>query len=82
MAKFVDAPRLFHPGNPDVLYVEPQLSSAVVASLRKRGHTLRAVQNLGRVNAIFCPGGLDPDNAHCEYKSDRRGFGLAAGGKF
>jgi gamma-glutamyltranspeptidase / glutathione hydrolase len=78
----VDAPRLFHPGNPDVLYVEPEITSPVVSSLRRRGHTLRAAQNLGRVNAIYCPGGLDANNAVCEYKSDQRGFGLAAGGQF
>ena len=78
----LDAPRLFHPGNPDVLYVEPQTSSSVVTSLRRRGHALRAAQNLGRVNAIFCPGGLDTENTTCEYKADRRGFGLAAGGQF
>jgi gamma-glutamyltranspeptidase / glutathione hydrolase len=78
----LDAPRLFHPGNPDVLYVEPQTSSSVVTSLRRRGHTLRAAQNLGRVNAIYCPRGLDEENNTCEYKADQRGFGLAAGGQF
>ena len=78
----IDAPRVFHPGNPDVLYVEPELASPVVTSLRRRGHTLRVSRNLGRVNAIFCPGGLSEDSTSCEYKNDRRGYGLAAGGKF
>jgi len=78
----IDAPRVFHPGNPDVLYVEPEMASDVVMSLRRQGHTLRAVKSLGRVNAIYCPGGLGTDKPVCEYTSDRRGFGLAAGGQF
>jgi gamma-glutamyltranspeptidase / glutathione hydrolase len=78
----VDAPRLFHPGNPDVLYVEPEMTSEVITSLRRRGHALRVAKNLGRVNAIYCPGGLSDKNTSCEYKSDKRGFGLAAGGQF
>ena len=76
------APRVFHPSNPDLAYVEPDMHGDIVANMRRRGHTLRMAPSLGRVNAILCPGGLGGDNAKCEYRSDQRGYGLAVGGEF
>jgi len=78
----IDAARVFHPNNPDQVYVEPDMNGAVVAALRQRGHTLRVTDKLGRVNAILCPGGLARDNQKCQFRADPRGYGLAAGGDF
>jgi len=82
-----DAPRVFHPGNPDQAYVETDMSGPAVIALRKYGHTLRVADKLGRVNAIFCPGGLassddDDDGRNCQLRADKRGYGLAIGGRF
>ena len=77
-----DAPRVFHPSNPDQAYVEPEMSGVIVTSLRQRGHTLRIAEGLGRVNAILCPQGLADGDRKCQLKSDKRGFGLAVGGDF
>jgi gamma-glutamyltranspeptidase/glutathione hydrolase len=84
------APRIFHPGDPDQAYVEIGASGVIVSALRKKGHTLRIADQLGRVNAIFCPGGLAPGgqtgdptgDQNCQLISDTRGYGLAIGGDF
>lgn len=82
LASAIDGPRVFHPGEPDQVYVEKGLDGAILADLRRRGHTLRVAASLGRVNAILCPGRLGAGDPKCEYRSDRRGFGLAVGGRF
>ncbi len=84
-----DAPRTFHAANPDQAYVEPEMAGTTVTALRRYGHTLRIAKSLGRVNAIFCPGGLGvsgggdkPTDQTCQLRSDKRGYGLAVSGNF
>jgi gamma-glutamyltranspeptidase/glutathione hydrolase len=78
----VDAPRLHHSGEPDEVVLESALGESVAADLRRRGHATVSVQKLGRVNAVYCPGGLPRSPETCLMKSDRRGYGLATGGMF
>jgi gamma-glutamyltranspeptidase/glutathione hydrolase len=76
----VARPRVFHPGDPDVVVVEQTVGEAVVAELATRGHEVRVAPELGRVNAIFCPEGLRNGNESCQFVTDPRAFGLATGG--
>jgi len=78
----VRVPRLHHGGAPDRVSIETGVSSDVRRSLERRGHKLVVVSEVGRVNAIHCPGGLPRDAASCSYVSDPRGFGMAVGGRF
>jgi len=81
-----DAPRTFHAANPDQAYVEPEMAGTTVTGLRRYGHTLRVAKGLGRVNAILCPqglsGGTKSGDRSCQFRADKRGYGLAAGGAF
>ncbi len=61
-------------------YYEEGLESKIVDGLSRRGHRMRMVPALGRVNAAFCPSGLPAKNITCSVKTDPRGFGLAASG--
>jgi gamma-glutamyltranspeptidase/glutathione hydrolase len=76
----VERPRVFHPGDPDVVVVEPTVGEGVVAELVARGHEVRVAPELGRVNAILCPDGLRNGGESCVVSTDPRAFGLAAGG--
>jgi len=76
----VAQPRVFDPGLPDVVIVEPDLPAEIADSLVAKGHELRVAPELGRVNAIYCPGGAKSDNNTCAFVNDPRGFGLAVGG--
>ena len=69
--------RLQHGGSPDVLVIEPGFHQAVIDGLARRGHRLLETPNLGRVNAIYCPGGLSANPGGCGASTDIRGFGLA-----
>ncbi|MGY8996585.1 MAG: gamma-glutamyltransferase, partial [Alphaproteobacteria bacterium] len=76
----VDRPRVFHPGDPDIVVVEPTVGEGVVAELVERGHEVRVAPELGRINAILCPDGLRNSGESCVVATDPRAFGLAAGG--
>jgi gamma-glutamyltranspeptidase/glutathione hydrolase len=73
----VGARRIHHNGVPDVVWHEPGLSEAVLASLTRRGYEERQTPVLGWVNAIYCPGGVPRDEDTCVAVSDPRGNGLA-----
>jgi gamma-glutamyltranspeptidase/glutathione hydrolase len=80
LAEAVARPRVFDPGLPDVVIVEPELPAEIVESLVAKGHELRTAPELGRVNAIYCPGGVRSNPDNCTFVNDPRGFGLAVGG--
>ena len=62
-----------------VLSVELDTPSVWAAGLSERGHVVEGITEIGRINAIYCPAGLFADHEHCQYRSDRRGFGMAVG---
>ncbi|MHA1567324.1 MAG: gamma-glutamyltransferase [Alphaproteobacteria bacterium] len=64
-------PRLHHGGTPDEVIAEAE------EGLSSRGHRVRAVERLGLVAGFACPDGL-PRSNRCEFKTDPRGYGLAA----
>jgi gamma-glutamyltranspeptidase/glutathione hydrolase len=77
----VDAPRIHYDGAPmDAIFIESGVQ-ARPPGLVERGYALVQVPVLGRVNAAFCPGGIKDEPASCQFRPDRRGFGLAAGGQ-
>jgi len=76
----IRAPRLHHGGVPNAVFVEPDLPAAVRQSLVQHKHEVFDVREIGRVNAIHCPGGLPRSPETCTFESDRRGYGLASGG--
>jgi len=78
----ISAPRVHHGGDPDNLLTEPDFPDDRQADLRQRGHQVRTVQEIGRINAIHCPEGAPHSPESCSFESDRRGFGLASGGKY
>lgn len=73
----VAAPRTHHGGAPDLLLHEAALGESGRAALARRGHSLREVPALGRVNALHCPDGLKDEPETCSVVTDPRGFGLA-----
>jgi gamma-glutamyltranspeptidase/glutathione hydrolase len=70
------APRIRPVAGGRILY-EPKLSPAAVQLLARLGSAEPRVSP-GRVNAIYCSGGLPPNPDSCAVASDPRGFGLAA----
>jgi gamma-glutamyltranspeptidase/glutathione hydrolase len=77
----IRAPRLHHGGMPDRVLVEPNMPAAKRQSLSRRQHDILEVPEIGRVNAIHCPGGMPRSPETCLFESDQRGFGLASGGE-
>jgi gamma-glutamyltranspeptidase/glutathione hydrolase len=75
--RVVAAARLHHGGAPDEVRYEPGVAPEVLESLRRRGHQLREIERLGRVNAFHCLEGLIDSDEGCEVASDPRGRGLA-----
>lgn len=69
--------RIHHGGHPDTVFYEPDVPEATLTALRARGHQLAATPSLGKVNALFCPGGLLKKPETCQIRPDPRGFGLA-----
>lgn len=80
LAEAVDAPRVFDPGLPNVAIVEESIPQSTLDSLIVRGYELRSFPELGRVNAIYCSGGVRSRPETCSFVNDPRGFGLAVGG--
>ena len=74
----VAAPRLYHRGRPDVAIVEPDEPAASLDDLRRRGHLVAQAPEIGRVNAVYCRGGMQGNAAGCSVSADRRGHGLAS----
>jgi gamma-glutamyltranspeptidase len=74
----IAAPRLYHGGRPDVAIVEPGEPVAVLDGLRQRGHLVTQAPEIGRVNAIYCRGGMQGNAASCRVSADVRGHGLAS----
>ncbi len=77
LTEAVAAPRVHHGGLPDTTLHEPGLPAAAVAALRRRGHRLAEVAELGRVNAIYCSDGIPRTWESCMFANDPRGHGLA-----
>ena len=73
----IDGSRMFHAGVTDYLVYERALSHEALDALDRRGHKLRPVDQLGIVNAIHCPGGLENLPESCAFRADSRGFGLS-----
>jgi gamma-glutamyltranspeptidase/glutathione hydrolase len=75
----LDAPRLHYEAGQDIVTLEPSVPPAP-SGLEPRGYKVNgASAPIGRVNAIFCPDGLIENPNSCQFRADRRGFGLAAG---
>jgi gamma-glutamyltranspeptidase/glutathione hydrolase len=72
----VDAPRLHHQWEPDVLQLEPRgIAADVRSGLERRGHQMRVVDGwMGEVNAAE----LDPATGRFLGAPDPRGAGRAA----
>ncbi len=77
----IRAPRLHHGGVPNTVFAEPNLPAAIRESLSRHKHEVFDVREIGRVNAIYCPGGLPRSPETCTFETDRRGYGLANGGE-
>ncbi len=80
LAAALAAPRLFHGGTPDVVFYEADLGQAGTRALTRRGHEVREVGSLGRINAIRCPEGLLRRSEGCSFAADPRGHGIGFGG--
>ena len=78
LAAAIAAPRVHHGGAPDELLLEPGIDAATRAGLEGRGHTLREVADIGRVNAFYCDNGLRGSQEDCVVSVDPRGSGLAS----
>ncbi len=78
----VSTPRLHHGGIPDKVLTELDFQNDRQINLQQRGHKMVSVREIGRINAIHCPGGASHSPQSCSFESDRRGFGLASGGEF
>ncbi len=71
----IEQPRIGHGGRPDRLWAERILEPGQRSALEQRGHSVSVVPQIGTVNAIYCPEGLEVPQL-CEVEADRRGFGL------
>ena len=74
---FLGLPRLYHPGQPDRLQVEPGLPDNATQRLSTMGHALVKRPGLGRLTAIYCADGADSGGSDCQAAVDPRGNGLA-----
>ncbi len=73
----VSLPRIHHNGEPDVVFHEANTDQAILQSLAAHGHALQQVDILGRVQAIWCPKGVENEKIGCQAKADPRGDGLS-----
>jgi gamma-glutamyltranspeptidase/glutathione hydrolase len=71
----VASPRIHHQWLPDELRVQKSLGAEIIAGLVKRGHKVKAVDNIGVTQAI----GLSPDGKHLIGVHDPSVPGKAAG---
>lgn len=70
------APRVFHAGRPNAIFVEPGISEDIAAGLASQGQVI-PVQPYGRVNLMYCPEGMEQEPELCVLDKDPRGFGLS-----
>lgn len=75
----MDAARIHNPGTDEVMAEEAL--QGPLPGLATRGYQPRLTPNLGQVNAIYCPEGLFENAEACQFRADRRGFGLAIVGR-
>lgn len=73
----IERPRLSATDGGAVIESDAGDSARVLA---EKGAKITAVEALGRVHAIFCPGGLPSSEPACDARADPRGAGLAAFG--
>lgn len=72
----VTRPRAYSAGVSDTIVAEPGLPDGERGFLESAGYSLRAQENLGRINGFWCPDGL-PRKPVCQFAADPRGHGLA-----
>lgn len=72
----IGAPRAHTTGNPDVTFVEADMSVSDQEGLRALGHDLKVAPKIGRINGFYCPRGL-PRVQTCQFVKDPRSYGLA-----
>jgi gamma-glutamyltranspeptidase/glutathione hydrolase len=71
-------PRVFHDGDPDVAIYDVSGNEDPSAALSAAGFQVEQRNGIGRVNAIWCPGGSPTDPESCQLRNDFRGNGLAS----
>lgn len=71
-------PRVFHDGEPDVAIYDVSGNEDPSAALTAAGFQVEQRNGIGRVNAIWCPGGSPTDPESCQLRNDFRGNGLAS----
>jgi gamma-glutamyltranspeptidase/glutathione hydrolase len=69
--------RVFHGGDPDTAFYDVSGNEDPAAALTAAGFQIEQRKGLGRINAIFCPGGSPTDPESCQLRNDFRGDGLA-----
>lgn len=80
-AEVLAAPRVFHPGRPNVTYVERDLPAEVRARLAEDG-PVQPVQSFGIVHMLYCADGLERAPDQCVLEQDPRGLGLSTADLF
>ncbi len=76
--KALAQPRVHGGSEGSTVFAEPAASAASLQALADRGWTIVTVPQLGRVNAILCPEGMQSSPELCFAGTDPRGLGLAA----
>jgi gamma-glutamyltranspeptidase/glutathione hydrolase len=71
-------PRVFHDGDPDLAIYDVSGNDDPSAALTAAGFQVEQRNGIGRVNAIWCPGGSPTDPESCQLRNDFRGNGLAS----
>ncbi|HET6620295.1 MAG TPA: gamma-glutamyltransferase [Dongiaceae bacterium] len=69
--------RVYHGADPDVAYFDVSGDDNPSGALSAAGYQTEQREALGRINAIFCPGGAPTDPDSCQLRNDYRGNGLA-----
>lgn len=71
-------PRVFNAGDTDVALYDVSGNEDPGAALSAAGFQAEQRNGIGRVNAIWCPGGSPTDPESCQLRNDFRGNGLAS----
>lgn len=69
--------RVYHGADPDVAYFDVSGDDNPSGALSAAGYQTEQREALGRINAIFCPGGTPTNPDSCQLRNDYRGNGLA-----
>ncbi|HEY1383067.1 MAG TPA: gamma-glutamyltransferase [Dongiaceae bacterium] len=69
--------RVYHGADPDVAYFDVSGEDNPSSALSGAGYQTEQREALGRINAIFCPGGTPTKPDTCQLRNDYRGNGLA-----